>query len=221
MMSADELGSATIVQVLQYHGLRHNECPSDSSHELTVASDTYAICHSCGTEWNVLGLHFDLNTLDTPHHQMEILESGITSPYDVVVVDQDERVQSPVEIIDDFVAWVRANREHIMGSPEYDGVAENAIGYLTVKNNMCLLPWVIGDLTLSQLRHLEELWKQSDLIRLPSNGRGIKRSERIPVELRGVWKYPVTMKVYTFHRRETLEMLGLENKYSRKATHTA
>ncbi|QQE80393.1 hypothetical protein [Alicyclobacillus sp. SO9] len=211
MISIDKLYDFTVPQVLKFHGLYANECPNNTSHELTVVSDTYAICHSCGLDWDVLQLHLILNTLamsqETPLHT-GLADEPIDDSVSWTRSEQQLPDKATVQITEDFTEWVRANQQHIMGSPYYDGKIEEALGFITKKGNLCLLPWVTEDLTVAQIESLEEIWQQQNLIRCPADGKGIKRSERIPTEIRRYRNYSVTAKLYTFHRRETKEMLS-------------
>jgi len=222
MKSIDHMiGKMSLGQLLRYHGFHERECPLDSTHELTIASDMYAVCHSCGIEWDIVGLYLHLAGSDVLTGVEELLENlesaGGDEPANAAIachVEGTPQTECAVAITEDFVSWLQANRQHIYGLRDFNGNVSDAVAFITSKENLCLLPCVIEHLTLSQLRGLEETWLRNKFIYLPENKKGLKRPERLPVELRKAMSFlSPNMRLYTFHRRQTLQILGLADKY--------
>lgn len=227
MKSIDHMvGDMSVEQLLRYHGFHERECPLHNTHELTIASDTYAVCHSCGIVWDIVELYLHLAGSDVLTGAQELPEDsesteGHESANALIACHAGCTPQtepSVAAITEDFVSWLQSNRQHIYGLRDFDGNMTDAVAFITCKENLCLLPCVIEHLTFSQLRELEETWLQNNFIYLPEDKKGLrkglKRTQRLPVELRKTISFAsLTLRLYTFHRRETLQILGLPDKY--------
>jgi hypothetical protein len=206
--------SIEMARLLRYHGLREHECPVDPSHTLTMASEDLAICHTCGCEWDVITLHQFIENL-TPRDAMDDLWRMVPKfPTELALGVEDMSSDSMVDdksatTPSNFAEWLKMNRKHIWGLADYDGDAASVIGFVNLKGNLVLLPKALENLPFGVLRQWQTEWSKSGLLRKQGENLGMKRPQRLPLEVRIAQGLPETIRLYTFHRRETAILLGL------------
>ncbi|WP_018130198.1 hypothetical protein [Effusibacillus pohliae] len=210
-------GVITIPRLMRYHGLSKKECPIHAFHYLTMLPDKkVAVCLECGMEWDVIGLHEILTGKTREEASKELYE--MIQYFSPVSSGNEEMEESNPESKKkggtaqslNFWKWLDANRPHIWGLPEYDGNANDAVAFINLKGNLCLLPSAVEGLSIGELRTWIQGWKQEGLIRTPKDKLGLKRPQRIPSDIRLAQQLPDTMRVFVFHRQETMKLLAMK-----------